>query len=316
MAEQSSVEMSSFVSSRESQDKPLEFETEDEFDEATSLAAKPPTTCASILMVLFILFIILFGAYFIYTVYNDTQRFSIIILNNESEIAKTASEIIANLIRQKPNASLGLIAGLSISEGIYQELINKYKNNEISFKDVSTYNIGEYAGLNKDNKGSLYNFIDEHFLQHVDINKYKCYFPKIENDIAKGTKDYENLLKNKNIDLQLLGVGTNGHIGFNEPGTSFDSNVHVVNLSDRVIKHFSKLFGGDVNNVPKLGVTMGIKNILNSDTVVLYASGKRKAEAIRALVRRRIDINVPVTALSNHKGKVYIIIDKEAASLL
>ena len=309
MKDLSSVEMSSL----DQEGIPLEFETEEEYDETNNLKNEP---CVIFLMILFSLLIITFGGIFIYTVYLKTQKFTLIITKNDYEIVERASAIIANLIKKKPNASLGLISGSTTTEGIYSELIKKNKNNEISFRYITTYNIAEYAGFSRNNKESFYHHMKTHFFDNIDINPNNYHFPDIENDIEKGKKDYDNLIKNAKIDLQLLGVGTNGHIGLNEPGTSFESTVHVVNLSDRVIKHFSKLFEGDENKVPRLGVTFGIKNILSADTIVLYASGVRKAEAIKALMEGKVDVNIPVTALNVHKGKVIVICDQDAASLL
>ena len=140
------------------------------------------------------------------------------------------------------------------------------------------------------------------------------HFPDVEKDVTKGCEAYNKLLKNTHIDLQLIGLGTNGHIGFNEPGTSFDSTVHIVTLSDSVVKHSSKLFGGDTLKVPKLAITMGIKNILSADEILLFAGGARKAEAIKALLKGRIDPNIPVTALNKFEGTIYVVMDKEAAS--
>ena len=312
MEESNSVEMSSL----DQEGRPLEFETEDEFDDSYNINPQAPTNCASCLMIIFSILILLFGGFFTYTVYLKTQNFTLIIAKNELELIKIATEIISNLIKKKPNATLGLISGSTTTSGIYSELIKKNKNNEISFRYVSTFNIAEYAGFSRNNKESFYHIMKTQFFDNIDISQDNYHFPNIENNIEKGCYEYNNLLKSTKIDLQLLGVGTNGHIGFNEPGTSFESTVHVVNLSDRVIKHFSKLFGGDINKVPKLGVTLGIKNILSADTIILYASGARKAEIIKTLIKGKVDVNVPVTSLKTHKGKVIVIVDKEAASLL
>ena len=297
----------------------LDFEDDedsDNFTENGSLKPRKPKCFVGFLMVLFTLLIVLFGSYFIYYQYKRTQRFIVIIKDNENEIEEIAAEIIADVIKRKKNAALGLITGSTTAEGIYKKLIKKNQENEISFEAVSTYNIGEYVGFSRSNNESFYNYMNSHFFDYVDIKKENTHFPNVEKDVEKGRKEYDDLLKNAKLDLQLIGVGTNGHIGFNEPGTSFNSTVQIVNLSDRVIKHFSRLFGLDTEKIPKLGVTLGIKNILSAEEIVVYASGRRKAEAIKALVKGDVDKNIPITALNTHKGKVYVIIDKEAASLL
>ena len=293
-----------------------EDEDSEDITENGSLKPRKPKTCVAVLMVLFSLLIVLGGAYFIYYQYKRTKRFVVIIKDNENEIEEIAAEIIANVIKRKSNAALGLITGSTTAEGIYKKLIKKNQEREISFEAVSTYNIGEYVGFSRSNNESFYHYMNNHFFDYVDIKKENTHFPDVQTDVEKGRREYDNLLKNAKLDLQLIGVGTNGHIGFNEPGTSFNSTVQIVNLSDRVIKHFSRLFGGDPNKVPKLGVTLGIKNILSAEEIVVYASGRRKAEAIRALVKGDVDKNIPITALNTHKGKVYVLVDKEAASLL
>ena len=322
MEEQNKEQKAEELVNVDEEGKPIEgFEEEEDEDleeltENGSLKPRKPKPFVIFLMVVFSLLIVLGGSYFIYLQYKRTQRFVVIIKDNENEIEEKAAEIIADVIKRKKNAALGLITGSTTAEGIYKKLIRKNHDGEISFAAVSTYNIGEYVGFARSNNDSFYHYMNNHFFNYVDIKKENTHFPDIEKDIEKGRREYDDLLKNAKLDLQLIGVGSNGHIGFNEPGTSFNSTVQVVNLSDRVIKHFSRLFGGDTNKVPKLGVTMGIKNILSAGEIVVYASGRRKAEAIRALVKGDIDLNIPITALNTHKGKVYVITDKEAASLL
>lgn len=306
--------------------KPLEFaeegegeeeeDEENELDENGSLKPKKPKTVAVVFMVIFTILIILGGGLFVYMNYKRIHKFHVIITDNEDELALKASEIISNIIKRKPNAALSLMSGSSTSEGIYKNLVKKYKNHELSFEGVSCYHLGEYAGFSKTNEQSTYYYMHNHFYNYVNINSRNLHFPDVEKDVTKGTEAYKQLIKNSHIDLQLIGLGTNGHIGFNEPGTSFDSTVHVVTLSDSVVKHSSKLFGGDANKVPKLAITMGIKDILKADEILLFAGGRRKAEAVKALIQGKVDPNIPVTALNSFKGTIYVVMDKEAASLL
>ena len=123
-------------------------------------------------------------------------------------------------------------------------------------------------------------------------------------------------MHNNKINLQILGVGRNGHIGFNEPGTPFDMGVHDVELHNKTIKDNARFFENDISKVPKKAITMGIRNILDSETIILMANGTNKADAIKYAMNHKVDVNIPVTALQIHKGKVYVIVDKKAASKL
>ena len=156
----------------------------------------------------------------------------------------------------------------------------------------------------------------EHLFKHININLDNTHIPKGEGNPEENVKEYESLLKNNKINLQILGVGRNGHIGFNEPGTDFNIGVHDVALHNKTIKDNARFFGNDINKVPKKAITMGIKNILDAETIILMANGTDKADAIKNVMGNKVDINIPVTVLQNHKGKVYVIVDKKAASKL
>ena len=156
----------------------------------------------------------------------------------------------------------------------------------------------------------------ENLFKHIDINLENTHLPKGEGDSKLNVQNYENLLSKNKINLQILGVGRNGHIGFNEPGTDFSTGVHDVNLHDNTIKDNARFFENDISKVPKKAITMGIKNILDAENIILIANGINKADAIKSLMSNKIDVNIPVTALNIHKGKVFVIIDKQAASKL
>ena len=226
-----------------------------------------------------------------------------------------AANIIAELIKKNPNAVLGLATG-STPIGTYNELINKYKNKEISFKNIKTFNLDEYIGLEKNHPQSYYTYMYENLFKHIDINLENTHLPVGEGDPKLNVQNYENLLSKNKINLQILGVGRNGHIGFNEPGTDFSTGVHDVNLHDNTIKDNARFFENDISKVPKKAITMGIKNILDAENIILIANGINKADAIKSLMSNKIDVNIPVTALNIHKGKVFVIIDKQAASKL
>ena len=231
------------------------------------------------------------------------------------EMSQKGAEIFIEQIKKKPNSILGLATG-STPLGLYKILIEKNKLKEISFKDVITYNLDEYCDIPKFHEQSYYTYMNQNLFDHIDINRNNTHIPNGEGDSKLNSDNYENELNKVKIDIQLLGIGSNGHIGFNEPGTDFDIGVHEVNLTENTIKDNARFFENDTNKVPKKAITMGIKNILDSEVIVLMASGKNKANAIKNIISGIVDKNVPASALNLHKGKVYIIVDKEAASML
>ena len=268
-----------------------------------------------IIVTLIIIGIIVLAGILIYKQYNKISHIELIVAEDYDEMSRKAANIIADLIKKNPNAILGLATG-STPVGTYNELIQKNKNKEISFQNVTTFNLDEYIDLDKNHPQSYYTFMYEHLFKHIDINLANTHIPKGEGDSELNSKNYENMLNKNKINLQILGVGGNGHIGFNEPGTHFDMGVHLVQLHNKTIRDNARFFENDINKVPKKAITMGIKNILNAETIVLMANGTNKADAIKNVMSGIVDINIPVTALNIHKGKVYIIVDKKAASKL
>ena len=243
------------------------------------------------------------------------SKIELIITNNYEEMSQKAADIFINLLKKKPNSVLGLATG-STPIGLYKILIKKNKSKEISFKDVITYNLDEYCNIPKNHEQSYFTYMNNNLFAYIDINKDNTHLPLGEGDSKLNSEKYENELNKIKIDIQLLGVGSNGHIGFNEPGTDFDLGVHEVNLTENTIKDNARFFENDINKVPKKAITMGIKNILNAETIILIANGKNKANAIKNIMSGIIDKNIPASALNLHKGKVYVIVDKDAASLI
>ena len=231
----------------------------------------------------------------------------------DKEINEEVAREIVELINKKPNAVLGLATGGS-PVGVYKELIKKYNEKEVSFKFVKTYNLDEYIGLTKDNKESYYYFMCHNLFNYIDINMDNVHLPdgiNYEDSIA----NYENsIASDGGIDYQILGIGSNGHIAFNEPGTSFESNVHRVELKESTRIDNSRFFNS-LDEVPTSAITMGLKSILSAKRIILIATGVHKAEAIKHLFEGKEDINWPVTILNRHEN-VTIFCDKESASLL
>ncbi len=232
------------------------------------------------------------------------------------ELSKVAGEIMLNVIKEKPNCTLGLATGSS-PIGLYQYLINAYKKGEISFKNVKTYNLDEYCELPREHPESYYSFMHTNLFNHVDILEENVHLPSsLGKDLQKNCQEYSDALNKATIDIQLLGIGANGHIGFNEPGTSFDSETLVVTLTEKTRRDNARFFDNDINKVPTHAITMGIKNIMNAKEVLLVASGENKAEAIYQLVHGEITEDFPASALKKHPGVVTVVADEAACSLL
>lgn len=238
----------------------------------------------------------------------------VIIKNNYEEISKLAADYLINTVKAKNNAILGLPTG-STPIGMYQEVINRYKDN-ISFQNVRTFNLDEYVGLDKSNLNSYRYFMDENLFSHIDIKEENIHIPNgVARDIEKECINYENLLKTTGqMDIMYLGIGHNGHIGFNEPDEFFEPYTHIVKLTEDTIEA-NKRFFDNIESVPKTAITMGIKTIMSAKKIILLASGESKAEAILKTVKGKITPRVPASILQLHND-VTLIIDKDAAKFL
>lgn len=232
----------------------------------------------------------------------------IIIAKSKKESINKAASIISSTIKKKPKSILGLATGNTVIP-LYKELVKKYKKNEINFSKVSTFNLDEYSNLNENDKKSFHYFMNKYFFNHVNISKKNIHFP------GSNSEKYEKEIKKSGgIDLQILGIGHNGHVGFNEPGSSFHSKTRKIKLSGDTRKFNSKFFRLS-KNIPKHAFTMGIKTIMNSKKIILLAFGKEKAEAIAKTIHGKITTKVPASILRKHKNVIFII-DKKAAGKL
>ncbi len=236
------------------------------------------------------------------------------IFNNAAEIADAAAKLYKEIIENKPNAVLGLATGAT-PVPTYQKLIELYNKGEISFKQVTTFNLDEYCDLDKHDKNSYYTFMHENLFNHVDIKEENVNFlDGNAKDCDAESKRYAEAIKAAGgIDLQLLGIGTNGHIAFNEPADKFTDEAFKVTLTQSTIDSNQKYFG-DVP-MPKYAMTMGIGSIMRSKKILLIATGESKAKAVKAMVSGEITPQIPCSILNEHKD-VIIMLDKAAASLL
>lgn len=236
------------------------------------------------------------------------------IYENAEEIAVAAAELYKKLLNEKPNVVLGLATGAT-PVPTYENLIKMYKNGEISFKDVTTFNLDEYCDLDKNDKNSYYTFMHENLFNSVDIKEENVNFlDGNAADYDAESKRYAEAIKAAGgIDLQLLGIGTNGHIAFNEPADEFTDEAFRVTLTQSTINSNQKYFG-DVP-MPRYAMTMGIGSIMRSKKILLIATGASKADAIKKLASGEVTPQVPCSILNNHADAI-IMVDKAAAELL
>lgn len=236
------------------------------------------------------------------------------IYNNAEEIGCAAAQLYKELINGNPSAVLGLATGAT-PVPTYKKLIELYKNGEISFKDVTTFNLDEYCNLDKHDKNSYYTFMHENLFNYIDIKEENVNFldGNAEDCDAESKRYAEAIRAAGGIDLQLLGIGTNGHIAFNEPADKFTDEAFKVTLTQSTINSNQKYFG-DVP-MPRYAMTMGIGSIMRSKKILLIATGERKAKAIKAMVSGEITPQIPCSILNEHKD-VVIMLDKAAASLI
>ncbi len=232
------------------------------------------------------------------------------IMKDTDLIAREASRHFIEVLQTKENPVLGLATGSS-PIGMYNYLIKAFENDEISFKDVTTFNLDEYVGIRYDHPQSYYTFMNEHLFKHVDIVNKNINLPKGD---ANAIADYQTLLDANKRDIQILGIGSNGHIAFNEPGTSFDQTTFEVEL-DEGTREDNKRFFSDISEVPTHAITMGLKDVMNSEKIVLIAIGSSKAEAIYKMIKEEANTSLPASILKSHPN-VEVYLDEEAASLL
>ena len=239
----------------------------------------------------------------------------IIVTKNYDEMSKKAAEIMAEIIKNKPECVLGLATG-DTPIGMYNELVAKYEAGEIDFAAVRSMNLDEYYPITPDNDQSYRYFMDKHLFDRVNINKANTSVP---DGTAENVKEFCTAYEAKldamgGTDVQVLGIGRNGHIGFNEPDAELERFTHLVELTPDTIEANSRFFASEAE-VPKHALTMGIHSVFKARKILLLASGKNKAAAINALVKSNITTACPATLLCLHPD-VTVICDEDAYSLV
>ncbi|TMP26459.1 glucosamine-6-phosphate deaminase [Pseudoalteromonas rubra] len=239
----------------------------------------------------------------------------IVILKNAAEVAAYGADIFTQQLTRNAGSVLGLATG-STPVALYQELIRRNQAGTVSFSKAKTFNLDEYLGLNGDHPQSYRYFMNEQLFNHIDINKDNTHVPPgdAKNPI-EACKEYEAQISAAGgIDVQLLGIGRNGHIGFNEPSSGLTSRTRVKTLTKATIDDNARFFAADEYQ-PHLSITMGIGTILDARKVVLLATGENKADAVHAMIEGPLTAACPASALQMHRHAV-IVLDEGAASKL
>ncbi|MGM8364575.1 glucosamine-6-phosphate deaminase [Virgibacillus sp. W0181] len=231
------------------------------------------------------------------------------------DMSKQACALMVNKLNELDNPVLGLATG-STPVGLYECLIEKYKQGEITFEHAVSFNLDEYIGLADDNPNSYHYFMNEKLFNHINIPNENTHVPSgVAENYDIECEQYEKMIKDaNNIDVQLLGLGVNGHIGFNEPGTPFTSRTHVVEL-DESTRNANAHFFASGWEVPSRAISMGIESIMESKEIILLASGEKKAKAIARLINGDISELFPASILHKHSN-VTVIADKAACAKL
>lgn len=231
------------------------------------------------------------------------------------DVSRKAANIMSAQIIMKPNAVLGLATG-STPVGMYAQLVEWYKKGDLDFSQITSVNLDEYRGLSGENEQSYRYFMNSNLFDHVNIDKSRTYVPNgLEEDSDKACEEYNEIIHNVGgIDIQLLGIGGNGHIGFNEPGDAFEKGTHVVDLTESTIQANARFFA-TMDEVPKQAYTMGIKNIMSAKKILLVATGESKADALYKSLYGPITPNVPASILQLHND-VTVVADEEALSII
>jgi len=239
----------------------------------------------------------------------------VVVKSSAGEVSNLAAEMIADLVRRKPRCVLGLATG-STPLGTYKELIRMHREEGLDFSQVVTFNLDEYIGLPKDSDQSYHYFMWENLFKHINILEANVHIPQgMADNIHQHCIEYEEeIFDHGGLDLQLLGIGSNGHIAFNEPGSSLGSRTRIKTLDEKTIKDNARFFSS-IEEVPRYCITMGIGTILEAEKLILLATGENKAEAVLKTVEGPITASVPASAIQMHPD-VTVIVDKSSADKL
>ncbi len=238
----------------------------------------------------------------------------VIKVKDYGQMSRAAANIISAQVILKPDCVLGLATGSS-PIGTYQQLIEWYKKGDLDFSRVTTVNLDEYVGLKPDHDQSYHYFMHHNFFDSVNIDPGRINIPDgCAADMTAECVRYDGVLRSLGVDLQLLGLGNNGHIGFNEPDKEFSKGTHVVKLTQSTLEA-NKRFFASIDEVPKTAISMGVYDIMQAQRVLMVASGKAKAEAVKAMLTGPITPDMPASILQFHRDFT-LVADEDALSLL
>ena len=239
----------------------------------------------------------------------------VIIVPDKDEMGRVGGEIIADDMARKPQYVLGLATG-STPIPVYQELIRLHKEEGLDFSTVVTFNLDEYVGIAGDHDQSYRYFMNQQLFDHVNINKKSTHVPDgLAEDVAAHCAEYEMWMDGcGGVNLQVLGIGGNGHIGFNEPGSSLASRTREVKLTQETIEDNSRFFE-DIEDVPTTAISMGIGTVLEADRVVLFANGENKAGVVAGALEGPISVACPASALQLHPDVTFVVTEDAASKL-
>lgn len=220
-----------------------------------------------------------------------------------AEVANYVAQKIADQIIKKPDSVLYLATGQTMIP-VYAELVRIYQTSDLSFQKIMVFNLDEYIGLDPGDLNSFHTFMHEHLFDQIDIDHDRIFFTdgSVSNPYTEAEAYLEILQKFGPADLCLLGLGQNGHIGFNEPGSSFDLKTRVVDLTNSTRKANAQSFGGQIDKVPKQAITMGISEIMQSKKILLVATGAHKLGILKKVHDSRSNEKIPATVLRNHNN--------------
>lgn len=239
----------------------------------------------------------------------------LIVAEDYNELSQKAAQMVSNQLHQKPDSVIGFATG-STPLGLYEQLVKMYQDQQVSFGQVTSFNLDEYIGLSNNHPQSYYRFMWDHLFSQVDMDEKRINFPSVifMEETGFCHRYEEQIAEAGGIDLQILGIGVNGHIGFNEPGDAFTLPTHIVKLAEETI-HANARFFEDEQEVPRKAITMGIRSIMQARSILLLANGENKAEAIQKMFSEKADPHIPASILQLHPD-VTLIVDKAAAEAL
>ncbi len=238
--------------------------------------------------------------------------FSIIVKENYDEVSSEAFRIMKETLR-KEKPVLGLATG-STPVGLYKKMIADHNTNGTSYRNVVTFNLDEYIGLPKNHEQSYWTFMHENLFSAIDIKEENIHIPVGDSEDEEAEcLNYESELAKYTIDLQILGIGSDGHIAFNEPGTPFDSVTHIMELEEQTRKDNARFFEEHMEDVPTHAITMGLASIMRAKKIVIIATGANKADAVYGMIKGEKSTDCPASILQDHPD-VTVILDQAAAA--